>query len=214
MPLYQDSFVSYSLRAGHLHLLLTWNVSDHSWYVSHQTLFPKLGVEFAPLPLRPLFVASSYLFFKQSLPLIFSLNNLSLSPTGCPTHSLNEVSPAPPSPSSSAPYQTHSQNCLLIVQLDNCHLSLLLLSVSHKGLNGFGRGGVQHEEGLWPCKWCGRSGRGEEEEGAALDFSVGISDSSEGAVCGIGPLSGGDSQPACKVSPTEQRNGQCRGIKE
>ncbi len=106
-----------------------------------------------PVPLRPPFVASSYLFFKQSLPLIFSLNNLSLSPTGCPTHSSNEVSPAPPSPSSSAPYQTHSQNCLLIVQLDNCHLSLLLLSVSHKELNGFGRrGGVQHEEGLWPCK--------------------------------------------------------------
>lgn len=93
-----------------------------------------------PLPLRPPFVASSYLFFKQSLPLIFSLNNLSLSPTGCPTYSLNEVSPAPPSPSSSAPYQTHSQNCLLIVQLDNCHLSLLLLSISHTGLNGFGRG--------------------------------------------------------------------------
>ncbi len=94
-----------------------------------------------PVPLRPPFVASSYLFFKQSLPLIFSLNNLSLSPTGCPTHSPNEVSPAPPSPSSSAPYQTHSQNCLLIVQLDNCHLSLLLLSVSHKELNGFGRRG-------------------------------------------------------------------------
>lgn len=92
----------------------------------------------APLPQKTPLEPSSYLFFKQSLPLIFSLNNLSFSPTGCPTHSLNEVSPAPPS--SSARYQTHSQNCLLIVQLDNCHLSLLLHSVSHKGVNGFSSG--------------------------------------------------------------------------
>ncbi|KAG1972728.1 hypothetical protein F2P79_000554 [Pimephales promelas] len=31
MPLYRDNLVSYSLRAGRLHLLLTWTVSDHSW---------------------------------------------------------------------------------------------------------------------------------------------------------------------------------------
>lgn len=44
-----------------------------------------------------------------------------------------------------------------MVQLDNCHLSLPFLSVSHKGMNGT-RGGGQLEERFWSAKVTRRAG--------------------------------------------------------
>lgn len=83
---------------------------------------------------------------------------------------MKEVSPArrPGSHAEAAARQPHSQDCFLIVQLDNCHLSLPFLSVSHKGMNGT-QGGGQLEEGFWSAKVTRRAGEGPKHQASALN---------------------------------------------
>lgn len=144
-------------------------------------IFPKLQLEIPPRDPPSL---SLSLPFPSSPLLTFSLNNPSPPPLS--SSSLNNLSltlflqqAAPhtrwmklvlhffssllPSSSSSwsstIPQQTHSLNCLLIVQLDNCHLSPLVLSLSHKAVKGFrkggslGLGGFRGKRPSGPTRW-------------------------------------------------------------
>lgn len=83
---------------------------------------------------------------------------------------MKKVSPAgrPESHTKAAARQPHSHDWFLIVQLDNCHLSLPLLSVSHKGMNGT-RGGGQLEERSWSAKVTRRAREWPEHQASTLN---------------------------------------------